>query len=162
MLMIWFFFHHSREYLRSIIANIRKNLATVDLEVHPGKIYLQHYSKGVLFLGQCIKPYRNYISRRTKNTFLQAIADVNALLDTEARIEESVLNRIRTKMNSYLGILRHTNSHKLIVRARKRLCPQFFFFFSFNPAHTKVILNIHNLLWHYTQPSLSIKSLMTC
>lgn len=156
------FIHHSREYLCSIIGKVRKELALVGLKVHPGKIYLQHYTKGVLFLGHFIKPHRKYISRRTKNSFFQAIADINVLLDTEARIEEQVLKHIRTKMNSYLGILQHTNSHRLIIRARKRLCPQFFFFFSFNATHTKVVLNIHNLLWHYTQPCLSIKSLMTC
>jgi len=156
------FIHHSREYLRSIIGKAGKELASGGLEVHPGKIYLQHYTKGVLFLGHFIKPHRRYISRRTKESFFQAIAEINNLLDTETRIGEQVINRIQTKMNSYLGILNHTNSYRLIIRARKRLCPQFFFFFSFNAAHTKVIMNIRNLLWHYTQPCLSIKSLMTC
>ncbi|HIQ37841.1 MAG TPA: hypothetical protein EYH36_07580 [Desulfocapsa sulfexigens] len=156
------FVHHSREYLRTVIANVRKELASIGLEVHPGKIYLQHYTKGVLFLGHFIKPYRKYISRRTKNNFFQAIAEINTLLDTEKRIEGQVISQIRTKMNSYLGILGQANSYKLIVKSRKRLCPQFFFFFSFNATHTKVIPNIRNLLWHYTQPCLSIKSLMTC
>jgi len=45
------FIHQSKEYLRSIIDKVRKELALVGLEVHPGKIYLQHYTKGVLFLG---------------------------------------------------------------------------------------------------------------
>ncbi|HID68901.1 MAG TPA: hypothetical protein EYP35_00190, partial [Desulfobacterales bacterium] len=124
------FIHHSKEYLRNIICKVREELAQVGLEIHPGKIYLQHYTKGVLFLGQFIKPHRRYISRRTKDNFYRAIEEVNGLLDTEARIEDEVLNRIRTTMNSYLGILRHSNSHRLIIRARKRLCPQFFFFFS--------------------------------
>ncbi len=156
------FIHHSSEYLRSIIGMVRKELALVGLEVHPGKIYLQHYTKGVLFLGQYIKPHRRYISRRTKNNFLLAIDEINALLDSETRIKEPVINSIRTTMNSYLGILQQANSYRLIARARQRLCPQFFFFFFFNAAHTKVTPNIRNLLWHYTQPCLSIKSLMTC
>ncbi len=87
---------------------------------------------------------------------------MNSVLDTEARIEEHQINQIRSTMNSYLGILRHSNSHSLVIQAKKRLCPQFFFFFSFNAAHTKVVPNYRNLLWHYTQPCLSIKSLMTC
>lgn len=135
------FIHHSREYLRSVIVKVRKELALIGLEIHPGKIYLQHYTKGVLFLGHFIKPHRRYISRRTKNNFLQTIADINKFLDTEARIEEQAINHIRTKMNSYLGILNYTNSHRLVIRAKKRLCPQFFFFFSFNAAQTKVIPN---------------------
>ncbi len=156
------FIHHCNDYLRSTIGVVRKELATVGLEVHPGKIYLQHYTKGVQFLGQFIKPYRKYISRRTKNNFFQAIEEINKVLDFEGKIEGQQIERIRFTMNSYLGLLKHTNSYRLIMRARQRLCPQFFFFFSFNGTHTKVIPNILNILWHCTQPCLSIRSLMTC
>lgn len=156
------FVHHSKEYLRRIIGEARDELLKIGLDVHPGKIYLQHYTKGVLFLGQFIKPFRKQISRRTKNCFYKLIGEINALLDSEKRIEDDILSHIQTRMNSYLGILSHANTHNLIMKARKRLCPQFYFFFFFNESYTKVTPNIHNLLWHYTQPSLSIKSLMTC
>ncbi len=156
------FVHQSKEFLRSIINEAKKELAAVGLEVHPGKIYLQHYSKGVLFLGQYIKPYRKYISRRTKNNFYRMINEINLLLETEQRIDEQVLEHIRARMNSYLGTLGHADTRHLIIKARKKLCPQFFFFFSFDDAYSKITLNIRNLLWHYTQPCLSIKSLMTC
>lgn len=156
------FVHHSREFLRGIVGRVRDELAAIGLEVHPGKIYLQHYTKGVLFLGQFIKPYRKQISRRTKNNFFKLIGEINVLLDTENRIEEQVISTIQARMNSYLGIFRHANTFDLRRSARKRFCPQFFFFFSFNESYTKVTPNILNLLWHSTQPCLSIKSLMTC
>ncbi len=156
------FVHHSRDHLRTIVDKLRRELDAVGLEIHPGKVYLQHYTRGVLFLGQFIKPHRKYISRRAKNSFFKAIERINRVLDSETRIEQHQLDMIRSTMNSYLGIFRHTNSFRLILRARKRLCPQFFFFFSFNGAHTRIGPNIHNILWHYTQPCLSIKSLMSC
>lgn len=156
------FVHHSREFLREVMGRVREELAKVDLEVHPGKIYLQHYTKGVLFLGQYIKPFRRYISPRTKSNFYKMIDEVNALLDTDRRITDEVIEQIRTRMNSYLGILGQANTYLLREKARKRLCPQFYFFFCFNQSLTKVTPNLRNLLWHYTQPCLSIKSLMTC
>ncbi len=156
------FIHHSKEYLREVVGTVREELATVGLDVHPGKIYLQHYTKGVLFLGQFIKPFRKYISRRTKNNFFKLIEEINSRLDTEKRLTDEVISRIQARMNSYLGILGQANTYHLIRKARKRLCPQFFFFFSFNRSHSKVTPNLRNLLWHYTQPCLPIKSLMIC
>jgi len=41
--------------------------------LHPKKIYLQHYTKGVKFLGVVVKPYRIYIGNQTKGTFYKKI-----------------------------------------------------------------------------------------
>lgn len=151
------FVHHSKEYLCEVVGEVRDELASVGLDVHPGKIYLQHYTKGVLFLGQFIKPFRKYISRRTKNNLFKLIEEINIQLDTKKRITDAVISHIQARMNSYLGILGQANTYHLIEKAKKRLCPQFFFFFSFNPSTTKVTPNLLNLLWHYTQPCPSIK-----
>ena len=49
--------HQDREYLKSIIPLIKTTLQDrLLLTLHPDKIYLQHYSKGVQFLGAVIKP----------------------------------------------------------------------------------------------------------
>jgi RNA-directed DNA polymerase len=53
---------------------------TLKLTLHPNKIYLQHYSKGVQFLGAVIKPHRIYIANRTKGNFYSAIEKQNALV----------------------------------------------------------------------------------
>lgn len=53
--------HNDKEYLKSLIPKIRDYLKSkLKLELHPKKIYLQHYSRGVKFLGAVIKPRRIY------------------------------------------------------------------------------------------------------
>ena len=63
--------HPDKQSLLTAKEKIRTYLKeNCQLELHPNKIYLQHYQKGVSFLGEYIKPYRNYISNRTKKKFL--------------------------------------------------------------------------------------------
>ena len=58
--------HHDKEYLKSMISKISHYLKQdLELSVHPKKIYLQHYIKGVLFLWVFIKPHRTYIDRKS-------------------------------------------------------------------------------------------------
>ncbi|MDY3438600.1 hypothetical protein PG615_11285 [Riemerella anatipestifer] len=54
------------EKLLDFIPQINTWLAEIQLNLHPKKIYFQHYTKGFYFLGQYIKPYRTYISKRIK------------------------------------------------------------------------------------------------
>jgi len=42
------------------------------LTLHPRKVYLQEATKGVIFLGAAVKPYRRYVIFETK--LLQALA----------------------------------------------------------------------------------------
>jgi RNA-directed DNA polymerase len=47
--------HPSHEYLKALIPQIADFLqSTLKLTLHPRKMYLQHYSKGVHFLGMII------------------------------------------------------------------------------------------------------------
>lgn len=43
------------------------------LRLHPRKIYLQHFSKGVKFIGAVVKPGREYIGNRTKGNLYAKI-----------------------------------------------------------------------------------------
>ena len=62
--------HQSKEYLEYLISKLRNFLKSdLKLELHPKKTYLQHYTKGVNFLGVIIKPNRMYIANRTKGDF---------------------------------------------------------------------------------------------
>ena len=66
--------HRDKAYLKSLIPLIRHWLQDqLQLSLHPRKIYLQHYSKGVQFLGAVIKPNRIYIAKRTSGNFYDAI-----------------------------------------------------------------------------------------
>ena len=76
------------------------------LKLHPKKIYLQHYSKGVHYLGGFIKPNRIYVSKRTKGNFYQTISKQNKRkghLSTSKAEKRLFLST----MNSYLDVLRH-------------------------------------------------------
>jgi hypothetical protein len=66
--------------LISTLGNFLNN--ELHLTLHPKKIYLQHYSKDVPFLGTMIKPGRIYIGKRTKSNFYQAIQKQNAIIKT--------------------------------------------------------------------------------
>ncbi|MFA4942684.1 MAG: RNA-directed DNA polymerase [Patescibacteria group bacterium] len=96
---------NNKERLRAAMVIIAGYLAAnLDLRLHPKKIYLQHYTKGVNFLGAIIKPQRIYIRNRTKNNFCRAIAKINDVFRS-AEIDRSKLLKILASVNSYLGMM---------------------------------------------------------
>ncbi|MCP4123322.1 MAG: hypothetical protein GY751_16335 [Bacteroidetes bacterium] len=105
--------HPSKDFLLSVIPSIRDYLASqLQLELHPKKIYLQHYSKGVNFLGVVIKPGRKYIARRTVGNFYRAIEKQNRVISKSKPNAEDVQAFI-SSMNSYLGIMKHYKTFRL-------------------------------------------------
>ena len=109
--------HQDKEYLKSLIPKMKEYLRDhLQLELHPNKIYLQHYSKGVKYLGAVIKPYRIYIANRTKGNFFEAIENQNQIArDHKPTMEEQ--KKFLNSMNSYLGIMKHYKTYGL----RKRM-----------------------------------------
>lgn len=114
--------HKDKYYLKESIQLIDDYLNSgLGLKLHPRKRYLQHYSKGVPFLGVNIKPNRIYIGNRTKNNFYQAIVAQNKIVnDHRPTMEEQ--QEFQSSMNSYLGILRHYNTYRL----RKKMLWKYF------------------------------------
>ena len=104
--------HADKQYLQTLITLIREYLSTLDLRLHPRKIYLQPYEHGVAFLGTIIKPHRIYIRKKTKNNFYKYIQRVNALLQKE-NINKKTLQKIVAGMNSYLGLMSHYQTYRL-------------------------------------------------
>jgi len=106
--------HTQKNYLKSLIPIISKFLKTdLHLKLHPKKIYLQHYSKGVNYIGGFIKPNRIYVSKRTKGNFYEAIHKQNKLIENTTNPSKAEKLLFLSTMNSYLGILRHFKSYKL-------------------------------------------------
>jgi len=105
--------HESKEYLKNLIPKLSDYLQTeLHVTIHPKKIYLQHYSKGLKFLGTVILPNRIYIANRTKGNFYTAIEKQNQIArDHKPNKEEQAA--FLSSMNSYLGIMKHYNSYKL-------------------------------------------------
>ena len=109
--------HQSRDYLASLVPRIGDFLKSkLGLTLHPRKIYLQHYSKGVPFLGVIIRPNHITAGKRTKGNFYNAIIKHNTLA-SEHKPSKEEQAAFLCSMNSYLGIMKHYNTYGL----RKRM-----------------------------------------
>lgn len=105
--------HNDKNYLLNIIPKIKIFLKNeLNLKLHPKKIYLQHYKKGVNFLGSHIKPDRIYAKNNVKGNFFQKIKNFNKFLHKQ-NIEIFELKHIMSVVNSYLGTFAHFNTYKI-------------------------------------------------
>ena len=105
--------HQDKEYLRSLIPVIRRYLAsTMEVKLHSKKIYLQHFRKGVQYLGAVIKPHRIYVVSRIKGNCYAAIDRYNQIVRDHKPNQEEIESFI-SSMNSYLGIIQHFKSYSL-------------------------------------------------
>jgi len=131
--------HTNKAYLKSLIPIISKFLKTeLHLKLHPKKIYLQHYSKGLSYIGGFIKPNRIYVSKRTKGNFHEAIQKQNKLIEYTSNPSKAQKHLFLSSMNSYLGILRHFRSYKLRkYYISEKLSNKWLLHFSVNHNFTK-------------------------
>ncbi|MDR1882782.1 MAG: reverse transcriptase/maturase family protein [Prevotella sp.] len=109
--------HPDHDELKAAIAKISAFLdKELRLRLHPRKIWLQHYSKGVNFLGATVKPHRCYASHRACKNFVRCVAYWNFRLGKgELLIPE--LKKMRSEINSHLGALTRYASYNI----RKRI-----------------------------------------
>jgi len=105
--------HENKEYLKELITELSKFLcSTLQLTLHPKKKYLQHYSKGVKFIGVVVMPNRIYIANRTIGNFYNAIEKQNKIArDHKPEMEEQTA--FQSSMNSYLGIIQHYKTYRM-------------------------------------------------
>ena len=107
--------HTNKDYLKSLIPKITQYLQqNLWLTIHPKKIYFQHYSKGVLFLGVFIKPYRTYIRKRTVWFFYKKIENLNNdFMNKNYEMNNILAKDFLSVVNSYLGMFKHHKSYKI-------------------------------------------------
>ncbi len=101
---------NSKEYLSSLIPRIdtflRKELA---LELHPQKVSIRKFRQGADFLGYVIFPKYRLLRTKTKRRIFKKLGE--RLEEYKAgRITKQTLNQ---SLQSYLGVLSHSNSYKL-------------------------------------------------
>ncbi len=78
----FFIVHPDDNFLKRIKSEIGNYVSSeLKLNLHKKKIYLQHHSRGVKFLGAFVKPYRSYILNRTKGNFYHRIEKWNKEMD---------------------------------------------------------------------------------
>jgi len=132
--------HHDKSYLRSLVKKIRVFLKeNLHLTLHPKKIYLQHFSKGVTFLGAYMKPYVKYVERRCKTNFYALAVEINAKLKENVPSDET-LHLMRSRVNSYLGTLMHFSSFKLRKKVLKEFDNVFYHYFMLDKDFSRVVL----------------------
>lgn len=108
--------HRDKAYLKSLIPLIGDFLSTtLGLTLHPRKMYLQHYTKGVEFLGCFILPGRIYPGRRVTANFTALIRRSDIALKREG------IAHWQSRINSYLGTLRHSDSFNLRHKYLKQM-----------------------------------------
>lgn len=99
----------NKQQLLDAIPMIREYLKrTAGVTLHPNKFYLQHYTKGVKFIGAVIKPHRTYISNRTVNNAFDCVRKLNK--------QDCSADEAMASINSYLGLLRHHATHNIRSR----------------------------------------------
>ena len=81
------------------------------LQLHPKKVYFQHYKKGVLFVGAFILPGRIYISKRVVGNAYDAVRKFNKIAETG--FAEAYAEKFVSTMNSYYGLMRHFATYNI-------------------------------------------------
>ncbi len=113
--------HQSKTYLKQLVPILSEYLhKELKLTLHPKKRYLQHYAKGVQFLGTFMKPNRTYIGNRTKGNFYKAIQEYNQLVALRPPTKDEK-QAFLSSMNSYLGIMEQYKTYQL----RKKMLLQY-------------------------------------
>jgi retron-type reverse transcriptase len=101
----------SVEKLMEVKTKIQIWLERMELTLHPKKMYLQHYSKGVLFIGGMIKPGRKYVSNRSLGFCCDTILRFNKLAVGDKKFVSENAKHFVAVINSYLGMIQHFNSY---------------------------------------------------
>jgi uncharacterized short protein YbdD (DUF466 family) len=117
------FVHPDKEFLKSVVSEVREYLQKeLCLNLHPKKIYLQQYTKGVGFLGTFIKPWRIYIGKKTKQNFYAAARMWNEIAERNRGLgDKEEAKKFIACANSYLGGMQHYATYRL----RKKMAASF-------------------------------------
>ena len=98
-----------REYLLSLIPVISEFLGSVlKLELHPKKVEIIPYHKGVDFLGYIVFPHHILIRQKTKKRIIKKL-----MLRLE-QYQDGIIEKktFQATLQSYLGILSHANAYE--------------------------------------------------
>lgn len=137
----FFIIHQNKEYLISLLADIKDYLLSHDkLIIHPKKIYLQQYNKGFLFLGAYIKPYRTYIGNKTKMKFKALVLEYANYFEKK-KVPIATISKFRDSVNSYLGIMKHHKTFNLKLKTLVKKQPNLIYNYGYFTSN----LNIYKI-----------------
>ena len=147
--------HPSAEHLLKTRRLIEQWLSGHGLRLHPRKVYLQHYSKGVMFVGGMIKPGRKYLSHRTRGRLYAKVYHYNQLLAAADPTREQLEGMVAT-MNSYLGMMCHYNELCLFRHVLMHVSPQWYrhVWFSRRGRRVKAVMRMGDSVYARKRNSL--------
>ena len=108
------------------------------LRLHPKKVQVLHYSKGIPFVGHIVKPGRTYISNRIFGHLYDTIAKYNRIAQQGGA--ERYAEKFVASMNSYWGMMRHTNSYGRRMKSYKLIDPIWYKYVYVTAQCTKMVL----------------------
>lgn len=110
----FFIISKDKDKILNAISYIKTKLHNnLNITLHPNKIYIQHYKKGVLFTGAVIKGKLLYTSNRTVCNFIKSIHKFNNLSENTNRYTERYINEFLSSINSYCGFLMHYDTYAI-------------------------------------------------
>ena len=105
--------HEDKDFLLSLIPKISRFLKeNLFLTLHLKKIYFQHFSRGVKFIGAVVLPYRIYIANRTKGNCWHSISKYNEIVRDHYPSKEEV-KAFQQSINSYFGFMCHYKTYNI-------------------------------------------------
>lgn len=123
--------HPDKDYLLRLKERLKAFIKDdLMLTLHPNKVYLQHYSKGVKFIGAVVKPGRQYIGNRTKGNLYEHLREFNLAAERDKNYIKNNAEHFVSSVNSYLGFMIHYSTYKL----RRKMLTE-----NISPAWQKVI-----------------------
>lgn len=126
--------HPSKDEITAFIPKMREFLMNdLGITLHPNKCYIQHYSKGVAFVGGIIKPHRLYISKRSRRRMFAKLHWIS--------INNFAPSEVLDSVNSYLGLTRHFRNYKLRLKAAGILFAKYHRAIMFNNNCEKMIIS---------------------
>ncbi len=113
--MIFFVVSRDKYFLKGLVPKLDKYLYdTRGLRIHSKKVYLQHFKRGVGFLGAFIKPHRIYVQNHIKGKMYAVINEWNKRITHHpGSINLTEAETFVARINSYLGMTRHIQGKKL-------------------------------------------------
>lgn len=115
----WYVLSEVKEKIPKSMQVAKDVLLPLNVKLHPNKVYIQHYSKGVKFIGGVIKFNRRYIAKSTMYNFRECISELNEIEDKESSIMQA-----SQRINSYLGFCRQYLTYGLRISILKELSPE--------------------------------------
>lgn len=104
------------------------------VRLHPNKIYMQSYRKGVKFVGYVIKGNKTYTSNSTISNLYTKIHAYNGNVSVENT------ERFVQTLNSYLGFMRHSMSRRICNKVFLMINHNWFKYIAYIPPKNKFVM----------------------